>query len=293
MKVVNITSEEIMMLRLSAACVDSVKDAIQFADSLRAPTSAASPGEAVSPENAAKARAPDASVRVPASKAHSKDGCVTGHIESEPGQMFKILNSTGLGLACYTSWSDAAERVDLASTAQTTDLTFQPQAGMVYLPDLARKVCSEQYCIVLLLCAQLTMSPLDAFVDAVCGMHAAAMWCFWSPTGALAVQVLSRVVSLQLESSFIGSIRSIDQVVVDKVGLYAYPLRTHGRQQLYSWSTFQNALVVSVRLEHRTKIVHVHTPYRLVNKCPLLLRFKVRITATIEDTQLYTETVVL
>ena len=88
------------------------------------------------------------------------------------------------------------------------------------------------------------------------------------------------MVSLQPESSFIGSIRAVDQVVVDKVGLYAYPLRTHGRQQLYSWSTFQNALVVSVHLEHRTKIVHVHTPYRLVNKCPLLLRFKVRTATT-------------
>lgn len=90
------------------------------------------------------------------------------------------------------------------------------------------------------------------------------------------VQVLSRVISVQLESSFIGSIRPIEEVVVDKVGLYAYPMQTHGRQQLYSWSTFQNALVVSVHLEHRTKIVHVHTPYKLVNKCPLLLRFKVR-----------------
>jgi hypothetical protein len=88
-------------------------------------------------------------------------------------------------------------------------------------------------------------------------------------------QALSRTVSIQLESSFIGSIKAIQQVVVDKVGLYAYALQTHGRQQVYAWSTFQNALVVSVHLEHRTKIVHVHTPYRLVNKCPLLLRFKV------------------
>ena len=143
-----------MMLRLSAACLDSVKDAIQFADNLRAPSSAASPGEPVSHENAAKIGAPDASLAVPPSKPRSTDGCVTGHIESEPGQMFKILNSTGLGLACYTSWSDTAERVDLASTAQTTDLKFQPQSSMVYLPDLARKVCSEQDCTVLHLCGQ-------------------------------------------------------------------------------------------------------------------------------------------
>lgn len=95
------------------------------------------------------------------------------------------------------------------------------------------------------------------------------------------LQVLSRVISVQLESSFIGSIRAIGQVVVDKVGLYAYPLQAHNvRQQVYSWSTFQNALVVSVHLEHRRKIVHVHTPYRLVNMCPLLLRFKVCSTSS-------------
>jgi hypothetical protein len=82
-------------------------------------------------------------------------------------------------------------------------------------------------------------------------------------------------VSIQLENSFIGSIRSIAQVVVDKVGLYAYPLQMHGRQQHRAWNAFQNALLVSVHLEHRTKIVHIHTPYKLVNRCPLLLSFKV------------------
>ena len=145
-KVVNITSEEVMMLRLSAACVDSLKDAVQFADNLREPSLAAPSAEAAC-DNAAKAGGQNAASRVPPSKPRSKNGCVSGRLGCEPGQMFKILNSTGLGLACYTNWTDAAERVDLPSAAQTTDLKFQPQAGMVYLPDLARKVCSQQDCV--------------------------------------------------------------------------------------------------------------------------------------------------
>lgn len=134
MKVINITSEEIMMLRLSAACVDSVKDALQYADSLRAPSRASLSKEVESCETAAKG---STGAQVP----FSIQGSVSGQPDCESGQMFKILNSTGLGLACYTSWTDPEQRVELASTAQTTELKFKPQASMVYLPDLARKVC--------------------------------------------------------------------------------------------------------------------------------------------------------
>lgn len=134
-KVINITSEEIMMLRLSAACVDSIKDALHFVDSLRAPGVAAESEK--TPCDSAVIGTPAAGPKVTPKSSYSNQGW---HQDCEPGQMFKVLNSTGLGLSCYTSWTDSAERVDLASTTQTTDLKFQPQAGMVYLPDLARKV---------------------------------------------------------------------------------------------------------------------------------------------------------
>jgi hypothetical protein len=140
-KVINITSEEIMMLRLSAACVDSIKDALQFTNNLRAPSPSAPPETET--QNRAAQGSTAGSVRGTGSKASPSNHGASGQHDPEPGQMFKILNSTGLGLACYTSWTDSAERVDLSSTAQTTDLKFQPQSGMVFLPDLARKVRTQ------------------------------------------------------------------------------------------------------------------------------------------------------
>lgn len=90
------------------------------------------------------------------------------------------------------------------------------------------------------------------------------------------MQVASRTVAVQLESSFIGSIRAIEHVVVDKVGVYAYPLQTCGNLLPHTDQSFQSALIVSVHLEHRTKVIGLQTPYRVLNKCDLPLQMKVR-----------------
>eukprot|EP00892_Ulva_mutabilis_P007518 jgi/Ulvmu1/5138/UM021_0155.1 len=92
----------------------------------------------------------------------------------------------------------------------------------------------------------------------------------------LARTVAARTVAVQLDSSFIGTIKAIEHVVVDRVGHYAYPLHTHSQPVSQSNKTFQYALIVSVHLEHRTKVVSMQTPYRLSNKCGLALRMKLQ-----------------
>lgn len=138
-KVLNVTSEETMMLRLSAACFDSIKDALLFADSLQAQDPVLPAEDATSCDTVTNRSSTQQGMSC--KPHHSSYGCVSSRQDCELGQMFKIVNSTGLGLACYKTWADSAERMDLSSTAQTTDLKFQPRVGMVYLPDLARKVC--------------------------------------------------------------------------------------------------------------------------------------------------------
>lgn len=94
----------------------------------------------------------------------------------------------------------------------------------------------------------------------------------------MSAQVASRTIAVQLESSFVGSIRAIEHVVVDKVGVYAYPLQSHGHQLAHTERSFQCALIASVHLEHRTKVVSLQTPYRISNKCALPLQVKVCVT---------------
>ena len=84
------------------------------------------------------------------------------------------------------------------------------------------------------------------------------------------MQVKSRTIAMQLDGTFLGSIRPIDKVVIDKVGLYAYPLHDEAE------SSFFNALVVDVQARRRTKLITVRTPYKLMNQSALPLQFKVR-----------------
>lgn len=71
-------------------------------------------------------------------------------------------------------------------------------------------------------------------------------------------------------------IRAIEDIVVDKVGIYAYPLKTQRHQMTQSDRYFHDALITSVHLEHRTKVVSLQTPYRLLNECALPLQMKVQ-----------------
>jgi hypothetical protein len=133
-KVISATSEEIMMMRLSPACMDSFKDAVKFADcvSLCSPM----PTE----EQHIRYAKPSKPHGTHSSHKYSFSGKHADAADWEAGQMFKLLNSTGLGLACYTCWTDPSQRVDVAATAHRVDLQFQPKATLVHLPDLARKV---------------------------------------------------------------------------------------------------------------------------------------------------------
>lgn len=81
--------------------------------------------------------------------------------------------------------------------------------------------------------------------------------------------------SIQLEGNFVGSITAIEHVVVDKVGLYAYSLHSNKRKSTTNSKGFQNALIVNIQTQRRTKVISVQTPYRLVNKSRMPLQFKV------------------
>jgi hypothetical protein len=83
--------------------------------------------------------------------------------------------------------------------------------------------------------------------------------------------------SLQLDVGFMVSIKPIEDVIVDKVGLYAYTLQGNSRAHaLDSRAGFYNAVIVDVRSIRRTKRISIQTPYRLVNQCHLPLQFKVQ-----------------
>ena len=91
------------------------------------------------------------------------------------------------------------------------------------------------------------------------------------------MQVRSRTIAIQLEGSFVGSITAIEGIVVDKVGMYAYPLLRQSRRSSHqALRSFQNFLIVNVETERRTKTISVQTPYCLVNQSALALQFKVR-----------------
>lgn len=94
------------------------------------------------------------------------------------------------------------------------------------------------------------------------------------------MQIKSRTMSIQLEGSTLGSVPPVERVIVDKVGMYAYPLQfsTLRRSQAPATSKpgFHNAAIVSVSSRRRTKLISVQTPYRLLNHTPLPLQFKVR-----------------
>jgi hypothetical protein len=94
------------------------------------------------------------------------------------------------------------------------------------------------------------------------------------------MQVKSRTMSVQLEGRSLGSIPPINHMVVDKVGLYAYPLQDNtwhgGHASDAPQASFHNAVIVGVQSRRRTKVISVQTPYRLLNCSPLPLQFKVR-----------------
>jgi hypothetical protein len=84
--------------------------------------------------------------------------------------------------------------------------------------------------------------------------------------------------SIQLEGNFLGSIKAIDHVVVDKIGMYAYPLRSSSDRRSSVAANpggFQNTVIVSIQARRRTKTITVHTPYSLENRSSYPLQFKV------------------
>lgn len=62
-----------------------------------------------------------------------------------------------------------------------------------------------------------------------------------------------RTISVQVE----GSVRPVHDVIVDKVGFYAFQANTVQEEVLQ--------LVMNVELHGRTKLLTVHSPVRLVN----------------------------
>ena len=87
--------------------------------------------------------------------------------------------------------------------------------------------------------------------------------------------------SALLEGSDIGTIKLIEHIVIDKVGVYAYPLEDASRRLTSEGKvSFCNAVIVDVRPERRTKQISVQTPYKLVNNSALPLIFKVRVECT-------------
>jgi hypothetical protein len=84
--------------------------------------------------------------------------------------------------------------------------------------------------------------------------------------------------SIQLEGNFLGSIKAIDHVVVDKIGIYAYPLHSSSLRRSgmsANAGNFQNAVIVNIQAKRRTKAITVHTPYCLENRSSYPLQFKV------------------
>lgn len=237
----SISSTEDLILRVSPACLDSIMDCTAFlevflGDNHRAGDETTDMADKL--QRSARSNRPRGSMH---------------RSRKVKSSLFKVMNCSGLGVACYpeSAQRNSVARMELAPTGQAIPLRFHPQQEMVYLPDLARTVCIASWF----------------------SCHAEFPRVHTIKNGT--VQVTSRTVTIQLESSFIGSIKAIKHVVVDKVGVYTYPLQTHGQQVSQTRQPFQYAVVVSVHLDHRTKVVSIQTPYRLLNKCALPLQVKV------------------
>lgn len=83
--------------------------------------------------------------------------------------------------------------------------------------------------------------------------------------------------SVQLEGHVLGALAPIDRVIVDKIGLYAYPLQRSRRVEARTRrAAFEQALVARVQTQRRTKVVTLHSLYCLENRSDQPLQFKVR-----------------
>ena len=87
--------------------------------------------------------------------------------------------------------------------------------------------------------------------------------------------------SIQLDGHVLGALDPIRQVIVDKIGLYAYPLQRSRRVSAHTRSAaFEQVLMVHVHTQRRTKLVMLHSAYCLENRSDQPLQFRVRCTSS-------------
>jgi hypothetical protein len=140
-----VSSQDTLQLSLSPASFQSLRDALEFAETfVPAPADHGNAGEAES------SRASQHLLQRPLSfqPRHLDSMVLNDSGESDRYacfNLFELCNRTGLGMACYVPGAEGArdDHMEMASCNVFKALTFRPLVESVHLPDFGRKVLPQ------------------------------------------------------------------------------------------------------------------------------------------------------